>query len=323
VAGVAVPILRAMVFLFASLASIAVKMETRGQARTHHMDNDNDRLQGHRTFFAKLITASIGQPNGRVTEAFAATPRERFAGSGPWNIFTAAGYIETPSDDPAFLYQNVTVALIKEKRINNGEPILHAASLAALNVKDGEAVVHIGAGAGYYTAVLARLTGPTGTVFSFEIEPELASRATTNLADLSNVTVHQRSGTEGPLPSCDVIYVNAGATAPLDIWLDALRPGGRLLFPLTPAEGPGGMPGAGGMLLVTRASPSHLDARFLYPVMFIPCVGARDDETAKKLSEAFKRGDMKNVQSLRRNSPPDESCWCSGNGWWLSTVKAA
>lgn len=278
-------------------------------------------IEARRAFFAKLITSSVGQPGGRLTEAFAATPRERFAGPGPWSIFTAAGYIETPSDDPSFLYQNVVVALSKESRINNGEPILHAASLAALNVKEGEAIVHIGAGTGYYTAVLSQLTGSAGSVVAYEIEPSLAGRAAVNLADLANVTVCQQSGSTGVLPPCDVIYVNAGATAPLDIWLDALRPGGRLLFPMTPAEGPGGMPGAGGMLLVTHSSPNQFDARFLFPVAFIACAGARDDETAKKLTEAFKRGDMRNVQSLRRNTTPDETCWCSGNGWWLSTAK--
>ena len=280
-------------------------------------------IEAHRAFFAKLITSSVGQPGGRLTEAFAATPREHFAGPGPWSIFTAAGYIDTPSDDPTFLYQNVVVALAKESRINNGEPILHAASLAALNVKEGESVVHIGAGTGYYTAVLSRLAGATGPVTAYEINPELAQRAAANLADLANVTVCRQSGSTGTLPACDVIYVNAGATGPLDMWLDALRPGGRLLFPLTPAEGPGGMPGAGGMLLVTQTSPNQFDARFLFPAMFIPCAGARDEETAKKLSEAFKRGDMRQVQSLRRNTTPNETCWCSGNGWWLSTAKPA
>jgi protein-L-isoaspartate(D-aspartate) O-methyltransferase len=278
-----------------------------------------ERLEAHRTFFANLITASVGQQGGRLTAAFASTFRERFIGPGPWKVLSAAGYIETPSDDPAFLYQNLAVALLPEKRINNGEPILHAACLASLDIKEGETIVHVGAGSGYYTAVLAKLTGPSGQVFAYEIEPQLAERATGNLADLSNVTVRLRSGSEGLLPSCDVIYVNAGATAPLDMWLDSLRAGGRLIFPLTPSEGPGGTPGAGGMLLLTKVAP-HFHARFICPVLFIPCVGARDEETAKKLSVAFQRGDFRKVQSLRRDSSLDESCWCSGNGWWLSTV---
>jgi hypothetical protein len=63
------------------------------------------------------------------------------------------------------------------------------------------------------------------------------------------------------------------------------------------------------------------DAHFLMPVIFISCMGARDDETAKKLAEAFKRGDMKNVRSLRRNSEPDDTNSCAGHGWWLSTAE--
>jgi protein-L-isoaspartate(D-aspartate) O-methyltransferase len=104
--------------------------------------------------------------------------------------------------------------------------------------------------------------------------------------------------------------------------VDALRLNGRLLFPLTPADGPGGMPGAGGMLLITRASNDRYEARFVCPAMFIPCIGARDEETAAKLAKAFARGDSRNVQSLRRNTTPDESCWCAGKGWWLSTAAA-
>lgn len=274
-----------------------------------------DRIEAHRSFFASLITASVGLPRGsRLEAAFASTPRERFLGPGPWKVFTAAGYIETPADDPAFLYQDVTVALKAESQINNGQPVLHAVCLAALNPKEGEAAVHIGAGTGYYTAVLAKLVGTSGSVDAFEIEPDLAQRATANLADFSNVKVHPRSASEGSLPECDVIYVSAGATGPLDSWLDALRPGGRLLVPLTPAQG------AGAMLLVTRSSPDRFDARFVCRALFIPCAGARDEETGKRLSEAFQREDFKDVKSLRRHAPPDESCWCAGPSWWLSTA---
>jgi protein-L-isoaspartate(D-aspartate) O-methyltransferase len=106
----------------------------------------------------------------------------------------------------------------------------------------------------------------------------------------------------------------------LDIWLDALRVGGRLLFPLTSADGSGEMPSVGAMLLIKRAAVDRYEARFICGAAFIPCVGTHDDQTAAKLSAAFKRGDSRNVKSLRRNSPPDETCWCAGNGWWLSTA---
>jgi len=275
-------------------------------------------LETHRTFFAELITAKAGKPQSQLTSAFAATPRERYLGPGPWKIFTGRGYISTPSDDPDLLYQDILVALDDERQINNGQPSLHALCLAALNVQEGETVVHIGAGTGYYTAVLAELAGPAGKVFAYEIEPDLAQRASRALADLPNVTVHSQSGAEASLPVCDVVYVNAGATAPLDTWLDALRPSGRLLFPLT-SDGVAGMPGPGGMLLITRVSENGFNARFISPAMFIPCIGVRDEATAMKLTEAFKRGDFGSVRSLRRKTPPDETCWCSGNGWWLST----
>ncbi len=280
-----------------------------------------NRLEAYRHFYAELVTTSAGAAkNERLKHAFASTPRERFIGIGPWKVFARGNYVETPTDDPAFLYQDVVVALAPERRINNGEPSLHAISLAALNVKQGEKVLHVGAGTGYNTALLARLTGETGTVVAYEVEHDLAQNAIRNLSDLSNVTVQERSGSEAPLPACDAIYVNAGATAPLNVWLDALQLNGRLLFPLTPADGPGGMPGAGGMLLVTRTATDHFDARFVCDAMFVPCFGARDEETAQKLSAAFKRGDSNsnNVRTLRRNSKPDDTCWCAGNGWWLS-----
>jgi protein-L-isoaspartate(D-aspartate) O-methyltransferase len=276
-------------------------------------EKDVATLEAHRAFFAELITTIAGVPKSRLTAAFAKIPREHYLGPGPWKAFTGRRYMRIPPGDPAFLYQDIVVALDENRGINNGQPSLHAVCLAALDVQEGETVVHIGAGAGYYTAVLAELTGPAGRVFAYEIDPDLAQRASTNLADLPSVTVAPHSGAEGVLPQCDAFYVSAGATAPLDIWLNALRPHGRLLFPLTP-DGPGGM------LLVSRTTAERFDARFVCPVVIIPCVGARDSETAKKLAEAYKRGDSGKVRSLQRNTKPDETCWFSGNGWWLSTA---
>ena len=278
-----------------------------------------NRLDAHRHFYADLITASAGaMKNARLNDAFASTPREHFVGKGPWKILVGGNWLETPTDDPAFLYQDVLVAVATDRGINNGQPVLHALNLAALNVKPGEDILHVGAGTGYYTAVLARLTGTAGSVVAYEIEHDLAEDAMRNLGDLSHVTVLERSGSEAPLPVCDVIYVNAGATAPLDVWLDALRVDGRLLFPLTPVDSPGETHGAGGMLLVTRTGSDDFDARFVCSAKFVPCFGARDVEMAQKLATAFTRGDWQNVRSLMRNSQPDDTCWCAGRGWWLS-----
>ena len=127
--------------------------------------------------YADLITASAGAgKNERLRDAFAGTPRERFVGPGPWKVFVGGHHVEAPTDDPAFLYQDVVVAPVLERGINNGQPVLHAINLAALDVKQGETVLHIGAGTGYYTAVLARFTGPTGAVGGVQIEQDLAAK---------------------------------------------------------------------------------------------------------------------------------------------------
>ena len=47
-------------------------------------------------------------------------------------------------------------------RLNNGEPSLHATSMAAADPAASETVVHIGAGTGYYTAILASVRGEAG-----------------------------------------------------------------------------------------------------------------------------------------------------------------
>jgi len=271
-------------------------------------------LNDHRAFYGRLITAGLPE-NPRLLAAFAAVPRERFVGPGPWQILTASGPLETPTNDPAFLYQDVLVALARERRINNGQPSLHALCLSALGVKEGERVLHIGAGTGYYTAVLSELVGPAGEVIAYEIEEDLSQHATENLSDRANVKVLHRSGAERPLPDADIVYVNAGATAPLDIWLEALRPGGRLLFPLT--GGQEGMNHVGGMLLITRCVNGY-PAKFISGVSFILCIGASDRESMERLWHAFERGDARSVQSLRRRTVPDKSCWFAGNGWWLS-----
>lgn len=88
---------------------------------------------------------------------------------------------------------------------------------------------------------------------------------------------------------------------------------GRLLFPLTPNEG------LGAMLLIIKQMVDDSPARFLCVTYFAPCIGGRNQALGKRMNQAFQDPRWTLVRSLRRSTPPDESCWFEGDGWWLST----
>ena len=273
-------------------------------------------LTSFREFYARLVTASVDVRSERIALAFANVQREDFLPPGPWQVRVPGGYIETPTDNPALLYQDIVVAFDSNRRINNGEPSLHARCLDAVSPQPGEQILHVGCGSGYYTAILATLAGSKGRVTGLDVVAELAELATRNLSKFPTVDIQCRSGAIAPLPMSDVIYVNAGATEPLRAWLDALLPGGRLIFPLTPGWD------YGGMLLVTRhGGTSVFEARFVTRAGFIPCLGAQDETIRPRLKAAFQRSDWRDVRSLRlKDGEPDSSCWFAGENWWFSTA---
>jgi protein-L-isoaspartate(D-aspartate) O-methyltransferase len=271
-----------------------------------------ERLADFREVFAEVVLSRAGIRNARLREAFAKVPRHEFVGPGPWHLSETGE--PTLSTDPALLYQDMVVGLAPERGITTGLPSLHARCLHACAPQAGESVVHIGAGTGYYTAILAELVGPTGSVTAFEIDPALAARASARLQEWPSVVVHHSSGIELPAEAADLIYVCAGVQRLPRAWLDGLRPGGRLGFPLTPGDG------EGGFLLVRQLRRGIFSARFLCPARFFPCTGAQEPTRVASLAQAFHAGGLAAVRSLKRSpEPPDESCWYAGDGWWLST----
>jgi protein-L-isoaspartate(D-aspartate) O-methyltransferase len=264
-----------------------------------------------RRAYAQHLVRDLGPGHERLFDAFAVTPREQFLGPPPWPLL-GGGYTRQWSDDPRELYDDVLVGLDVELGINNGQPSLHARCLAACDPQPGETVLHVGAGTGYYSAILAHLVEARGRVIAYEIEAHLAERAAAHLAALPQVSVRATSGAEAPLPPCDVIYVSAGATHPVPAWLDAMRIGARLMFPLTADDG-------GCMLLVTRRSERGYAARASMRVSFIACIGARDARQAQALRQAFAARSEHRIRSLRRDEAPDASVWVAGPGWWLSS----
>ena len=275
-------------------------------------------IQDFRSFYARYVVSNFGATDERLIAAFALVERERYVGAGPWKVGTiASGYIDTTGDDPRVLYQDVLIALKPEHHINNGQPSLHALCLAACNPKLGDSVLHIGAGTGYYSAILAQLVGPDGEVMAYEIDNELAGLARRNLSHLPKVKVIAASGCDAALPQADVIYVNAAATQPMAVWLDAMKIGARLIFPLTPSRE------AGCMLLVTRLAWAEYAATAVSGAAFTPCIGAVDEAMSEILSSVMKKRSVKLIKSLRRNNRADDSVWCRGDGWWLSTGEPA
>ena len=278
----------------------------------------DDRSAKYRAFYAQLICAAAKTTDPRIEQAFRNVRRESFAGPGPWSIsFGGHPYVVTPDDDPAFLYQNALLALDPARGVNIGMPGAHAYWLSGAGIREGETVLQIGTGTGYYTAILAELAGPNGRVYGYEIDERLAALARENLNGIATVELRERSGIASDLPDVDVIYVCAGAAQPATEWLAALRPGGRLVFPLAP-EGV-----LGGMLMITRPDEGAAwPAKFLGRAQFIGCAGLQDADAGKRLAEAFAKG-WESVRSLRRADAPDDTCWFAGDGWWLSTAPAS
>jgi protein-L-isoaspartate(D-aspartate) O-methyltransferase len=279
----------------------------------------NDPLNQARHWYAEELRFAAKVGSRAVINAFATVPRERFLGPGPWRVkspMNMLDYWTTEDADPRHVYHDVLVALDETRGINNGQPSLWALLFDEIAITAGEHVLHLGCGTGYYTAIAAELVGQAGKVTALEIDPLLAQKAEGALALWPQVRVRNADGSQSTFDPADVILASAGATHPLSSWLDVLKPGGRLLFPMTTTrEGPGAA------LLVTRGPENQFAARFLCRVGFIPFEGARDQEIARRLAVVLRRDWGAAVKSLRRDRhAKHETCWLHGKGWCLSRL---
>jgi protein-L-isoaspartate(D-aspartate) O-methyltransferase len=167
-----------------------------------------------------------------------------------------AGTIKTPSVEKAmgqiprhlFVPQiNAQAAYLDQavmvKRAKDGSPISSASQptivaimLEQLQVSPGHRVLEVGTGSGYNAALLGALCGPSGSVVSIELEPELAERAAQVLAHLGldQVQVVIGDGRDGysPQEPYDRVIVTAGARETATPWSKQLLAGGRLVVPL-------------------------------------------------------------------------------------------
>ncbi len=275
-------------------------------------------LADARRWYAEDLRATAPVRRPEVVAAFAAVPRERFLGPGPWRIHPRrweAPPHTSASDDPREVYHDVLVSIDEGRDLNNGQPSLWAFLFDRLGVEPGATVLQIGAGVGYFTAILAELAGPEGRVIAYEVEEALARRAADALSDRPQVEVVAGDATRAPdLPALDVVVAAAGVTHAPEAWLSRLAQGGRMLLPFTAEDWRG-------VLVLLEREGERVRASSLGPCGFYPCRGARDADEAAALAQALRASDGRAppLRALHRGSPSsDEGVWYAGRGFWLS-----
>ena len=276
-------------------------------------------LERLRLGYARTMLRATGAENPALEAAFATVRREDFMPPGPWTLFRVPGGQETLSrNDPALLYPQeptpeLLVVLDAANGINNGSPTLHASMMQHLAVRRGDRVLHLGAGTGYYSAILAELVGPQGAVTAVEFMPDLAAQAQVNLAPWPWVQVVQGDAAAFPVTPVDRIYVNFAVADPVDAWFDQLSDGGTLVFPLGLAFQ------RGALLRITRQGAGFA-ARHISPCGFVGAAGrlAGDAGHQARLAAALAAGGIADVASLHRPPSSPAQAWLRTPRWTLS-----
>lgn len=276
-------------------------------------------VEARRWFAEDLRVSSPVVHNSAIIDAFAKVPREEYLGRGPWRIHSRlqVGAVHTsPSAALHEIYHDVLISLNEKRGLNSGLPSLWAFVFDHLNITPGQTVLQVGAGVGYFTAILAELTGSEGRVIAYEIDEELARRAQGNLARYAHVEVISGDATQAvDLPNLDVVVAFAGVTHAPERWLSNLSDAGRMALPFT------GEDQWGFMMLLERVGDSF-PVRSLVPCGFYHCGGARRSDEEKALTAALKAARGKPTDLAQYHQGRSDTCiedaWLVTDSYWIS-----
>jgi protein-L-isoaspartate(D-aspartate) O-methyltransferase len=154
----------------------------------------------------------------KVKQAFLKTPRELFV---PKHLENYA-YADTPLE------------------IGNGQtisaPHMVAIMCEELDIQKDQKILEIGAGSGYHAAVVSKIVGEKGHVYTIERFADLAKKAEENLknAGIRNVTVEVGDGSKGleKYQPYDIIYVTCAAPDIPKPLIDQVKDPGQLMIPV-------------------------------------------------------------------------------------------
>lgn len=273
-----------------------------------------DVLPDERQRYAEELAALGGLTDQRLMEALARVRREDFLPAGPWLAESSDGlcYL-TPDANPRRILHGVGVVIDPNRSLHSGNPAKVARALQFADIRPGQTVLHVGAGMGYFSAVIAELVGPTGRVIAAEIDPLLNRVARANLASWKNIEV-VGDALSLDLPQLDRIFASCGMASLPRRWLDALGPDGCLTLPMTGALEYGLQ-----FHFSRTANPAIFKAQVLSCVLFYPCQGLRQSDRMAAFDAALSTGQGHAVKMLRLDDhPPDHDCWLHGDGFCLS-----
>jgi protein-L-isoaspartate(D-aspartate) O-methyltransferase len=186
-------------------------------------DPDQDISTLHQTLVDQLKSAGY-ITSTPVEAAFRAVPRHLFLpGIAP---------------ERAYRDEAIPTKFLDDQAISSSsQPAIMAIMLEQLGLEPGQHVLEIGAGTGYNAALMAQIVGPAGQVVTIDIDEDIveAARAHLAAAGLERVQVVCGDGGYGWAAAApyDRIILTVGAWDIAPAWLEQLKPGGRIVLPLS------------------------------------------------------------------------------------------
>lgn len=196
----------------------------------------------------QIVARGVTDP--RVIEAMKRVPR---------HLFTDEALRSRAYDDcPLPIGERQTIS----------QPYMVALMSEALELAGTEAVLEVGTGSGYQTAVLAQLARQVFSIERLAIFVERARKIFESL-DIRNVVLKAGDGSRGWRSKApfDAILVTAGSPRVPQPLLDQLLPGGRLVVPVGDRSGQA-------LLRVRKAADGGISTEELVACRFVDLQGA-------------------------------------------------